>query len=239
MEFCTVGFDTGSWRGTETAPWRYNLIYRTSVVSPRRARASVALASVCTPAFSCTEPFTMTVTFLFRLRVHYNVFLCGALHMDGVRLHSCVYRLSPHTRTLLPPLLPPAPTPPPPTPPPPTRTPPHPDPPFLAPSPLIFPHQVINRHPPPPQVTDYVTRHRLDLSLHLAVLEPELPMAYSKLTLMTRLSRYPYSWIWCGKFGCNYHDPRHDLTALPPLLSPSPTLAPRPPTPPHPHLGPS
>ena len=108
LEFCTVGFDTGnwrgSWRGTETAPWRYNLIYRTSVVSPRRARASVALASVCTPAFSCTEPFTMTVTFLFRLRVHYNVFLCGALHMDGVRLHSCVYRLSPHTRTLLPPL---------------------------------------------------------------------------------------------------------------------------------------
>ena len=108
-----MGFDTGSWRGTETAPWRYNLIYRTSVVSPRRARASVALASVCTPAFSCTEPFTMTVTFLFRLRVHYNVFLCGALHMDGVRLHASFYPLSPHTRTLLPPLLPPAPTPPP------------------------------------------------------------------------------------------------------------------------------
>ena len=107
-----MGFDTGSWRGTETAPWRYNLIYRTSVVSPRRARASVALASVCTPAFSCTEPFTMTVTFLFRLRVHYNVFLCGALHMDGVRLHASFYPLSPHTRTLLPPLLPPAPTPP-------------------------------------------------------------------------------------------------------------------------------
>lgn len=46
------------------------------------------------------------------------------------------------------------------------------------------------------QVREYVQRHRIDLALHHESLEPELPMAYSKLTILHRMARSPYAWLW-------------------------------------------